>query len=150
MAQSTLPAAIPTLSVGGRVFTDLANLKVLYGKLTGTGVRYTTLKDALTGASYQVPAGKSFRIYAVSANVIAAAAGAAVEVGYGDTDVGSNAAAAPTNSTANGGNDVIQINATGHVERHARGSLAAQKYPYIAGSTAGTANVNIYVFGYEE
>ena len=67
---------IPTITVGGRVFTDLDNLIVLtaYAQ-TGTAAG-ATFREPVASSGYQVPGGQTLRILAVTARVVYAAGSA--------------------------------------------------------------------------
>lgn len=87
---------ISVLTVGGRVFTDLTSLIILYGEVS-TATRYTTLRKQNGAAGYQVTAGKTLTISAMSLLYGGTVTNTtAVALLYGDTDVGINSAAAPT------------------------------------------------------
>lgn len=149
MANAIVPAAIPTLTIGGRVFTDLANLKTLVGYCAGAGGTNTDFRT-MAGAVYVVPASKSFRILAVKFMI--ATAGTCL-FGYCDNDVGVGSATAPTNGA-------YMINSSGQmlVTPIANTNIAVEfpfdlivptgKYPFASGG-GGTFNGTVIIYGYE-
>lgn len=100
---------IDTITVGGRVFTDLTTLIYLEA-YTATTARYTTYRKNNTSAGYQVTTGKTLSIYAIRVMTDSAAGSSAGSVlSYGDTDVGLNSAAAPTNVVYQFGDSTARI-----------------------------------------
>ena len=83
---------IPTLTVGGRVFTDLENLIELSGAGSSTSI-YSTLRLSGASSGYQVPVGKILQIRAVQ---FTATTPAVLAAGYSDTDVGYATSTAPS------------------------------------------------------
>lgn len=150
--------AVPTLTVGGRVFTDLPNLIILYGKVV-TGGRFTTLRRGNDTAGYQVTAGKTFTIGAIWGTAEVASSQAAINLLYGNTDVGLDSASAPTTPIYLAG-DATNVIAAGVALLGAAGTpnasfssfpgldfrVPATKYPAFKGSAVGT---NLVVYGYE-
>lgn len=156
--QQSFPANIPALNVGGRIFTDLQNLKILTGGFTGTTTINTSFKAA-DGTTYVVPVGKIFRVLAVrlQAAVTTPAAANAVYLGRSDNDVGQAASTAFTNFTHMGGNSYCSqigncssISGIQNYELAVNFPVPTGKYPAAqAGSTAiVTAGMTLY--GYEE
>ncbi len=86
---------LPTLTIGERVFTDLTNLKILKTYIT-TSARYSTYKNP-DGTAYSVPANKTLKVKALAVRTSGPAIAIDAKLLYGDTDVGFNSAAAPTN-----------------------------------------------------
>ena len=153
-----MPPAIPTLTVGGRVFTDLENLKVLSAYCDcSAGTRYSTLRLHSASAGYQVPVGRTFKVFAIAAvPLLGVAASRYVYPSYGDNDVGLTSAAAPTNQVFPYGSQasavILPSNASPtaanpRLEMSIRQDIPAGKYPAILG-TAGL-EFTVYVFGYE-
>lgn len=153
-------ALIPTqatLTVGGRVFTDLANLIVLYG-YADTVSRATLRKMGdQSGAGYQVPVGKTLKVYAMK-TVSSDTGGSSVQVAQVDADIGFASATALTNpiyfgtesSTLTSANVMINppgVGSTHEVSGHPLGSVAAGKY--VGMDTAGTGS-SLFVYGYLE
>ena len=158
MAAVTLPPAIPTLMVGGRVFTDLENLKVLSAYCDcSAGTRYSTLRLYTGSAGYQVPVGKTFRVLATAViPLLGVAASRFVNPSYGDNDVGFTSAAAPTNNAFPAGSQsasqLVPANVSGtaadpRIETPFRFDVPAGKY--IAASGTLGIEFTIYVYGYE-
>ncbi len=145
---------IPTLAVGGRVFTDLTNLKTLVGFVNGVGLN-ATLRELGETSGYLVPTGKVFRILAYSISNYGSSDG--LYPGYGDTDVGQQSSSSPTGAVnpLSGGGFLINTtsaNATNLVTLElSLGSgllIPAETYPYIA--SGGTMVGTILAHGYEE
>lgn len=162
MAGLTLPTAIPSITIGGRVFTDLANLKILSGYSTNaTNCRFTPAeqKSTVSTAGYQVPVGKRFNVQAVRITLTASTASngeRAMRINYADNDVGAlGTATAFTNEVATVGGAVIAsaLGAGGAAlstpvyEKACSLWIPAQKYLACQGELASTVLVEIY--GYE-
>lgn len=149
----------PTLTVGGRNFTDLANLIVLEA-YTATANHYSSLVK-LSGASvvttaYQVTSGKTFSVCGV--RVIAASSSAAtcqMQMLYGTGFVLSvDQASAPTGAvfpmglSASGGFQFMSTApATTPTGYDTNWTIPASDYPAI--QTLSTTGCVIYVYGYE-
>lgn len=140
-----------TLTVGGRVFTDLTNLITLLGYV-GTN-QYTTFRQVNSSSGYQVPGGKSFRCAAIRANVFAAAAATYVYgPGYGDNDVGLASVAAPTGIVVPGGGSpqtdrLFDCSQLGIQESSVDFLIPTTKYPFAVSN--GVVIVTFTLFGYE-
>lgn len=140
-----------TLTVGGRVFTDLDNLKVLYGNVGQTSGA-ATLREPNSSSGYVVPALKTFKILAIE--VIYGANVSGVLVAYGDTDVGMASTSYPTNVVYTGGDQVnfsvIGSAANTMAQASVSFNVPAGKYP-CSGTigAAGSAIASIKVYGYE-
>lgn len=97
----------PSLTIGGRVFTDLTNLIILHGAVAA-GQANCSLRKANGVAGYAVTAGKTLTIYACKGRSNTAA-NTKIILLYSDNDMGVDTATAPTNpvyimgSTANYG-----------------------------------------------
>lgn len=87
---------IPTLTVANRVFTDLTTLIILHGPVSTAG-RWSGMRISNGTAARQTTSAKTLTMYALALVSAAATGNAVANVLYGDTDVGLNAAAAPTN-----------------------------------------------------
>lgn len=141
---------IPSLTVGGRVFTDLSNLIVLYG--IAQSASHTTLRKPGGSAGYQVTSGKTLTIYAVECFTVTAAAGAAFQLIYADNDVGVGSATAFTNPVYFAGdpnNAFFYNSATGaSLQRAIWYPVPATKY---VGMASGSSNdQNCFFYGYEQ
>lgn len=99
------PSMVPSITIGGVVFTDIDNLIELAATNDSTaGQKYSTVRLGSAAAGYAVPASKSFYIRATATFLISAAAAAKnAYIGYADNDVGLSAAGAPTNPVYFGG-----------------------------------------------
>jgi len=156
MANLIVPPAIPTLTVGGRVFTDLSNLIVLYGYASGTTTIYCSLRLATASAGYQVTSGKTLRILALEAHSVYTTAAAANGVlpGYTDDDVGMNSSTVGTNRvsvTAGAGSLIFPpVNsALAYSQMPIDWRIPATKYPGFVVQSATLVNIGIRAFGYE-
>lgn len=143
------PGTIPSLTIGGRVFTDLSNLKILIGSPQGAANSNSNFRRAGLGV-YVVPAGKTFRILAYK--VIIATAGT-MYFGFCDNDVGVASATAPTNATYPVNNSVQMLhsgiaNTNTIVEFPCDMTATQNKYLFCSGG-GGTFNGTVFLFGYE-
>ena len=86
---------IPTLTVGGRVFTDLTNLIILYGMSTTSTHNWSTLRKQNGSSGYTVTSGKTLTINAVTC-ITPNSTAPAVSLLYGTSDVGLDSGSAPT------------------------------------------------------
>lgn len=81
---------IPTITVGGRVFTDLENLISLTGYAAASpnviGVM-TKQNGPVPFENYQVPSGKSFNCLAMSGNGYGTSASRGFQLGYNDDEL---------------------------------------------------------------
>lgn len=154
--------AIPTITVGGRVFTDLTNLKILTGTANSGVANYTSLKNASLNATrgvYVVPAAKTFILHAVrwiqNGTTTASALGGLF---YGDTDLGETAAGPLTNpvGVVSGVAGIAQLadlfithsgTPGSDNERAIGGSVPTGKYPHFY-TNAGYA-LSLFAYGYE-
>ena len=86
----------PVVVVGGRVFTDLTNLIVLYGLVTASKV--STLRKHNGTAGYQVAASKKFQFWAWEMDSDTQTAGDAnsFKIVYADNDAGVNTGSSAT------------------------------------------------------
>jgi len=149
-----VPSARNTLEVGGRVFTDLVNIKVLWARVTSTN--YTTMRRSSGSAGYQVTAGKTLRVSGVDLwqNVSTTTAAEAAIIGYADNDLGVNGASTPTNPIypGNDGGELGKIGlARTPVGRYGvplEWDIPAAKYPFLRGTNA-FIDCSGRFFGYE-
>lgn len=94
---------IPTLTVGGVVFTDLTNLIILKAYLL-TASNHSTMRKVTGSAGYQVTTGKVLTFRAYDAVVeTTSSTGPFFSMSYTDNDCGSDSATAPTNQVFEGG-----------------------------------------------
>lgn len=148
---------IPTITVGGRLFTDISNLIILTERVL-TAARFSTLRKPNSSAGYQVTAGKTLTIEAQQ-SISSASSASQYEyfLLYGDTDVGQDSAAAPTTPIYVAGEATNTITA-GHYEQAAsetyvmpvnlitRFQVPAAKYAAFKATSAGTV---LWAYGYE-
>lgn len=129
---------VPSLTVGGRTFTDLSNLIYLHGRVA-TAARWATFRTENASAGRQTTSGKTLTIYACNIYSETASTTTGMVLLYGDTDVGMDAAAAPTNPVYLAGDSsllaggVLYGAATTGVMNHSESAVAFQvpslKYP---------------------
>jgi hypothetical protein len=149
MALSSAPAGLPTITIGGRVFTDLNNLIILQGQPGANG--HATLRTCNGLAGYTPSGSKAFRALAVRA-VSSTPGPVGTHLGYGNTDVGANSASDPAGVVWLGGTATTagflgseQFGASGSTnETPVDFTVPNGKYPCMSG-----ANVVLWVFGYE-
>lgn len=158
MANLIVPPAIPTLTVGGRVFTDLNNLLIVTGYCLGTTNVNTSMRKAGGSSGYQVPASKSFRILAAQIECGQTTAGSNIlgYVLYADNDVGVNSSSAFTNPIYMGGTQLAGVLGTGAslagVQQYTVNidfSVPTGKYPAFFNGSTATNNTTVRYFGYE-
>lgn len=136
---------IPTLTVAGRVFTDLTTLITLHAIAGGSNYATFRLPNGTSG--YQVTTGKTYTVYAAKTYLTAAAGWTSMTIGYGDNDVGQTSAAAPTNLVVVGGSTTIPlVAAASPAEAPTKFNIPALKYPALVNVSATGAGV---IHGYE-
>lgn len=147
---------IDTLTVGGRTFTDLANLIVLYGACGSNGGSGLFKPNA--ASAYQVTAGKTLQLWAMRVHQNEANTNGgdhSLNFAYCDNAIAINASTSPTNpvymygaSTDGLGYGQQVTNPNFLYEVGFRFDIIATKYGYV---TSGVASPNflITVFGYE-
>jgi hypothetical protein len=147
MASQNFPSAIPILTVGGRVFTDLANLIILTGGVGGAGNGNSTLRRLGGSAGYTPSVGKTFRALAVRVTFNVAGS---IYLGYADNDAGTNGSTAFTNLVYVGSNIANGVMAASVAQSESPVDFTCPngKYPATT-NAAGAANGTILVFGYE-
>lgn len=91
-----IPGIRPTLLVGGRVFTDLTNLKILGTRADGG--QYGTFRSGNATSGYQVGASTALTIYATKIKPRDGGQTSHGALFYADNDVGMNSVTAPTNA----------------------------------------------------
>lgn len=143
---------IPTLTIAGRVFTDLTTLIITGGVVVTPGNR-TSLRLPNGSAGYPVTALKTLNIVAIEVQNSSAAgnADAVTQFGYGDNDVGVDSATAITNPVYYGGSATNSIMAPAAAQSTQQFILnfnvPAGKYVFFQNNAS--ANVSIRIFGYE-
>jgi hypothetical protein len=144
---------IDTITVGGRVFTDLTNMIILHGRHVGTNG--CTLRKDSGSAGYQVTTGKTMTVYATRSWCINAANDTPT-LAQSDNDVGVNSATALTNAVQQAGSSSItyapeySVNTLGTQpsESVLAFPIAALKYLTSKGATA-SADIRVTAFCYE-
>lgn len=139
---------IVSLTVGGRVFTDLTNLKTLTAMVASTN--NSSLRAPNGTAGYAVTAGKTLDIVAAKCNVFTSGT-ATYQIGYTDNDLGMNSATAKTNGVYFAGSALVGFfnNAAVGMQEFPiqKFSVPATKIPFIESNSAG--GVVCIFFGYE-
>jgi hypothetical protein len=143
--------AVEAITVGGRVFTDLDNLKTLFAYVSGVNLN-SSLVDQSTGTAYQVPGGKVFKMLALSFS--SGGAADSLTLGYADNNVGISSTTAFVNHVqlGGGGGFFTPVN-TGvgagdfEISMGSGMSVPAGKYPCVNNGTASTGGILVY--GYE-
>lgn len=157
MPQIILPAAVPSLSIGGRVFTDVSNLKILGASFDAVTTVNGTFRLPNTTAGYQVPASKKFVVMAIVVKIFestAAASTIGMRLQYSDNDVGLQTSTALTNAVA-----VFGSNQASSFGTLANTSLSSQfqeavyfEVPaakYLTGINISAKVASALVYGYE-
>lgn len=146
------PGIIPSLTVGGRVMTDLHRLIVLNGYSYNASANYVSLRLPNGTAGYAVTTGKTLRIVAASGH--SNAASTLGSVCYGDNDVGGSGTSAPTNVVYMSGSDlfgqIFNLPSTSDLDKSwsLNFTVPATKIPCIKFPAGTGAYVSLY--GYEE
>ena len=148
----------PSITIAGRVFTDLDNLIILGGSTGSSGDDTCTFREPNGTAGYQVPVGKKLVVKAMKCSVLSVTAavqfsGALV---YADADVGLNSTTSLTNPVYNfngafaagvqSQNTTAQL---GNFEEIIEFTVIAQKYLCI-NRIAGVAATKFLAFCYLE
>lgn len=149
-------AQVPSLTIGGRVLTDLANLKCLVGYASNGKQCTFRSSDVVDTTAYQVPTGKTFKIVAmrVHCNLAAAVGSSMGAIFYCDNDLGQDSLTAATNVKYRGGASTLgQLihgfnSITNVLESTFKYDVPADKYVSFVNVTAG-ATLFIEVYGYE-
>ena len=137
-----------TMTVGGAVFTDLDNLKVLYMHINGSGAGKTGARLTTASAGYQVPTGQKLVLRALSAQCNVAGV---FSLGYCDNDLGLASNTSPTNPFYIANNDYslqMFVAATGtYTKTEFYMEIPASKYVF-AFNNAGALVAGIFLYGY--
>lgn len=157
MAAVSFPPAIPSLTIAGRVFTDLENLIILKGYAEGTTNVRGTARKQNASAGYQVPTGKKFVIKAARLQVNNSAANAnfAALIAYADNDVGIGSSTAFTNAVYVGGSTNTAafgaMNALSNTiqEFFHNFEVPAGKYIGVWALASATNYIGVEIYGYE-
>jgi hypothetical protein len=146
----------PFLTVGGRVFSDLTNLIVLYAQV-GDG-KFSVFGAQGAGGGRAVTTGKTFTLSAfrVYYSVAAAANVFTASIGYCDTDIGLNSNGPIVNSvnlygdTADNSGQILGsvLPENNVIDVPTLFTIPAGKFIYVVNSISGQS-LNIMLFGYE-
>jgi hypothetical protein len=142
---------IDTITVGGRVFTDVSTLKILNGFVATNN--NSVLSDVSTATNgYIVPALKTFTIYALKAfHTGTSASSNQINILYADNNVANDSATAFTTPVYSAGSSVTAA-IIGHfttptIETSFLFAIPTGKYPSMV--RGGTGNIYIHAYGYE-
>lgn len=102
MRQIGTLGTIDTLTVGGRVFSNLSSLIQLYGCVLSATNRYTSFRKPNTTSGY-APSGVTFRVCAITAQSYITNTQNAASIYYADNDSGIASTTAPVNPVYVGG-----------------------------------------------
>lgn len=144
------PTAIPTITIGGRVFTDVTNLKHLQMIVSTTNGCSARTPGATSG--YVVPA--NFQLRILAARIFVSTKGTnslIVAFGYCDNDCGFPTATAPTNLVSGFGSRMFagdDAAVDSQKEFITNFVIPAGKYTYFSGD--GTTAFAGTFFGYLE
>lgn len=157
MSNIYYPLGLPSLNIGGRIFTDLDNLKIK-GASAVASFQNSSMQSPEDGGNYQVPADKKFRILAVKfwlQEQTAQDAGI-LRLLYSDNAVGMESATAFTNAVywMNNSNASIIGTLAGAPHKDSYEcpvffDVPATKYPSMNSVHASTARVVANFYGYE-
>lgn len=140
---------VTTITVGGKVFTDLTNLKILHCFTSSTGGNGTFRLNG-TSVGYQAGA-NGFQIQAVRAFTATSGIDSSGQLLYSDNDVGFNSTTAFTNPVYSygvaGAADLLFKTGT-IFETAVNFTIPNTKYVSFAAPTA-TSIYSIVVYGYE-
>lgn len=147
----------PSLTIGGRVFTDLKNLIRLNCFATGTSTVRSTARLDSASSGYAVPAGKSLRILAARFRNGGGTL-AQVAIGYADNDVGITASTALTNGVFASGSSTVgttvpaaaSVAFAGLAEASLNFVVPTGKYPVMQKDTASNVDMQCELYGYLE
>lgn len=144
---SYLPT-VETLTVSERVFTDLTNLKILYGSFTGaTG--NCTLREKGGTSGYTPSGSNSFRVLGIK--IYMGTAGN-LFIQQSDNDVGVNTGTGATGSVYPGGNislGYISYGLGGNSFRELSFDFTVANTKYLTINGDGTSGCYVLVYGYE-
>lgn len=156
MKQIGTLGTIDTLTIGGRVFTDLTNLITLYAATNAVSTFATFRKNgSQVAAGYQVTSGKTLFIYAIQIQA-EGAGGSEVAIAQTDTDVNLQSAG-PLVSPIYFGTEstiatpiIVGESGTGVVGITAGNPLGiATSGKYLSTDSLGTTGCIVLAYGYE-
>jgi hypothetical protein len=153
-AAPNLPAAIPSLTVGGRVFTDTTNLIQAVCFVTGTTNPNCTFRKMSGSAGYTPSGSKSFRILAMKILNNSSANNSSFYVGYSTNDVGFGTTTGPTGAVyVAGQSTLLMFNTTSgisSIEYPMDFTVPNGKYPFISNGTVSSLSGFVIIYGYEQ
>jgi hypothetical protein len=147
---------IDTLTIGGRVFTDLANLITLFAE-GGSTNGFTTFRQPNASSGYTPSGSNSFLLAALYINPSAPSLpSTGIAYGYGDTDVGVSSASPPTNPVYPGNSvtitDIIAYGSTTNLFQptlvYPNFKTPNTKYPFFS-NDSGAGQFTCQGYGYE-
>lgn len=145
-------AAVPSTTVGGRTFTDLTNLKILFC-ISGASSN-CTFRAQGQSSGYQVTTGKTLTIYAIYASS-AVSSGQSIDFQLlqSDNDVGQPSSTSFTNPVYINGttSDLFQSSVTAGVPMVNAISFSIASQKYLSVKSGITAQSFSYIaYGYEQ
>ena len=143
---------VPSITVGGRVFTDLQNLIILKAYVTAAGQK-ATFRLPSGSAGYPVTAGKTLKVLALRAFASNTGSNSFI-ISQTDNDTGWASSTAATNPVYEAGSaDVTGVVQAGVIstanEFLSNFSVAAAKYLSVSGGNGANATATVYAFCYE-
>lgn len=154
MPSLSLPTSVPSLSVAGRVYTDTASLiEIIAFTNTTTATSFATPRKGAAASGYTPSGSKAFRVTALRV-ITSQASSLFPDIGYGDTDIGFSAPAAPTNAVyytgaaGFGAMGTTVPNAGSVFEIPVDFTIPNGKYPFVSDGS-NTAGGTFQLFGYE-
>ncbi len=143
-------ATIESLTVGGRVFTDLNNLIVLYGRAgSGGGGPNATFRLSSASSGYAVPASKVLTIMAYKIiNLFSSTQ--VTGLNYADNDVGFISAAAFTSPVYYAGASNFDLgtpSSGSFLDGDLNFEVPASKYIGYSNNIS-TAGISFFIYGY--
>lgn len=148
----------PTLTVGGRVFTNLSTdtttgLIMLLAYTTGTGYN-STFRSPNATSGYAVPAAKTLRVLAMRIFAPYTAQSSESSIGYADNDVGIATTTAFTNAVRMGGAYLaganINLIGASYSEAALNFTIPTGKYPMFDSGAVASTKTCVHIFGYLE
>lgn len=147
MANIIQPSNIPSLTIGGRVFTDLANLIVLFGYSNSAATSRSSLRRVNTSVGYTPSGTKAFQAVAVRIQTLVVAT-SGLALGYADTDIGLGVNTAHVSPQYL--NVLPPLNGAVGIDFQMPCEILVPNGKYFASDSQGTVWVgNIIVYGYE-
>jgi len=147
MSAAIFQPTIPSLTIGGRVITDLANLIVLYGYSNSSATSRCSLRKVNTSTGYTPSGTKVFQAVAVRIQTLIVAT-SGLALGYADTDIGLGVNTAHTSPQYL--NVLPPLNGAVGIDFQFPCEIRVPNGKYFASDSQGSVWVgNIIVYGFE-